>query len=147
VAITKRPSTESLAEIPEIDVSGAHVVGRGLGTHRRFELRTLRAALGKSQKDVAHDAEMDQGDVSRLEGREDMRLSTLERYARALGGHLQVAVVVGGRQYLLDVGDAPRGAGRPAEAAPARGSSAPRRESASAKGRVRGAVAPTVKRG
>jgi hypothetical protein len=107
----KRPTAESLAEIPELDLSKARVVGRGLGTHRRFELRTLRAALGKTQAEIARAAEMDQGDVSRLEKREDAKLSTLGRYARALGGVLQVAVVVGGRQYLLDVGEATRGAG------------------------------------
>jgi hypothetical protein len=76
---TKRPTVESLAEIPEVDVSRARVLGRGLGTHRRFELRTLRAALGKTQADIARAAEMDQGDVSRLEKRDDMHLSTLER--------------------------------------------------------------------
>jgi transcriptional regulator with XRE-family HTH domain len=107
----KRPTAESLAEIPELDVSKVRVVGRGLGTHRRFELRTLRAALGKTQAEIARRAEMDQGDVSRLERREDAKLSTLVRYARALGGRLQVAVIVGGRQYLLDVGEATRDAG------------------------------------
>jgi transcriptional regulator with XRE-family HTH domain len=112
----KRPTAESLAEIPELDVSKARVVGRGLGTHRRFELRTLRAALGKTQAEIARAAEMDQGDVSRLERREDAKLSTLGRYARALGGRLQVAVVVGGHQYLLDVGEATHGAGAPARA-------------------------------
>ena len=112
----KRPAAESVAEIPELDVSKARVVGRGLGTHRRFELRTLRAALGKTQAEIARAAEMDQGDVSRLEKREDAKLSTLGRYARALGGRLQVAVVVGGRQYLLDVGDATRDAGAGARA-------------------------------
>jgi hypothetical protein len=112
----KRPTAESLAETPELDVSKARVIGRGLGTHRRFELRTLRAALGKTQAEIARAAEMDQGDVSRLEKREDAKLSTLGRYARALGGRLQVAVVVGGRQYLLDVGEATRGAGAGARA-------------------------------
>src|ERR1019366_2198216 len=65
---------------------------------------------------IARAAEMDQGDVWRLERREDVKLSTLGRYARALGGRLQVAVVVGGHQYLLDVGEATHGAGAPARA-------------------------------
>jgi hypothetical protein len=99
----KRPTKESLAEIPELDVAKAKVVGRGLGTHRRFDLRTLRMALGKTQAEVSHAAEMDQGDVSRLEHRDDTRLSTLKRYARALGGQIEVAVVIHGRRYLLDV--------------------------------------------
>jgi autotransporter translocation and assembly factor TamB len=46
---------------------------------------------------------MAQGDVSRLEDREDVKLSTLARYAPALGGRVEVAVVVGGRRYFLDL--------------------------------------------
>jgi hypothetical protein len=45
--------------------------------------------------------------VSRLESRvalgEDMRVSSLSRYARALGGTLQVAIVIGERRFLVDV--------------------------------------------
>ena len=37
---------------------------------------------------------MDQGDVSRLEQREDAKLSTLKRYVRALGGQLEWVVVL-----------------------------------------------------
>jgi transcriptional regulator with XRE-family HTH domain len=71
---------------------------------RRFDLKTLRAALGKTQADVAKATRMAQGDVSRLEGREDVKLSTLARYAAALGGSVEVAIVVDGRRYLLDLG-------------------------------------------
>ncbi|HEY1693307.1 MAG TPA: helix-turn-helix domain-containing protein [Polyangiaceae bacterium] len=104
----RRPSAASLAEIPEIDPSRVRPRGRGLGKHRTFELRTIRAAVGKTQEDVADVAAMDQGDVSRIENRGDMRLSTLERYVRALGGRLQVSMLIGGRQYILDVGEAER---------------------------------------
>jgi hypothetical protein len=65
-------------------------------------LRVLRP-VGKSQADIARTAEMDQGDVSRLESREDTKLSTLSRSADALGGELEVAVVIDGRRYKLDV--------------------------------------------
>jgi len=44
--------------------------------------------------------------VSVLERRGDSKLSTLGRYVAALGGRLEVAVVVGDRRYLVDVGDA-----------------------------------------
>jgi predicted transcriptional regulator len=80
------------------------VVGRGLKTGRRYDLRTLRVALGKTQSEVARVAEMSQGDVSRLEDRLDVKLSTLERYASALGGEVDVAVVIGGRRYRIDLG-------------------------------------------
>jgi hypothetical protein len=87
----------------EVDVSHAKVVGRGLKKDRRLTLQTLRVALGKTQADVARAAEMEQGDVSRLEARDDMKLSTLARYAAAIGGKLEVAIVIGGRRYMLEV--------------------------------------------
>jgi hypothetical protein len=101
--MSTRPNSASLAELPELNVSKAEIVGRGLKKDRRIGLRSLRTALGKTQADVARAAEMDQGDVSRLETREDMRVSTLGRYARALGGRLELAIVVGGRRYVVDV--------------------------------------------
>src|SRR5579859_462546 len=88
----------------QIDWSQARVVGRGTKTGRRYDLKTLRAALGKTQADIADAARMAQGDVSRLEGREDVKLSTLTSYAAALGGNVEVAVVVDGRRYILDLG-------------------------------------------
>jgi len=101
--MSNRVSKESLAKVPELDLSKAKVVGRGLRKDRRIALRSLRVALGKTQADIARLAQMDQGDVSRLEARDDMRVSTLGRYARALGGWIEVAVVVGDRRYLIDV--------------------------------------------
>lgn len=85
----------------DIDWSKAKAVGRGLKTGRRFGLRTLRVALGKTQVDVARAADMDQSEVSRLEAREDIKLSTLERYAAALGGKVEVVIVLNGRRYLI----------------------------------------------
>jgi transcriptional regulator with XRE-family HTH domain len=70
---------------------------------RRFDLRSLRAALGKTQEVIARTAKMAQGDVSRLESREDIKLSTLMRYAKALGGELEVVVRVGDRKYRIEV--------------------------------------------
>jgi hypothetical protein len=87
----------------ELDVSNAAVVGRGLKKDRRFDLQTLRVALGKTQVEIADAAGMKQGDVSRLEKRQDVKLSTLARYAKALGGVVEVAVTIDGRRYVLDL--------------------------------------------
>jgi hypothetical protein len=90
----------------DIDWSRVHVVGpRGAKAGRHYDLRTLRAALGKTQTDIADAADMEQGDVSKLEKRGDVKLSTLGRYAAALGGSVEVAVVIDGRRYLLDLVD------------------------------------------
>ena len=48
---------------------------------------------------LRHDA----GDVSVLEHRQDPKLSTLGRYAHALGGRIEAVVVVGDQRYILDL--------------------------------------------
>jgi DNA-binding XRE family transcriptional regulator len=85
-----------------IDVSKAKVIKRGLKTGRKFDLKTLRGALGLTQAELAERSGVAQGDISRLEGREDVRLSTLARHAEALGGKLEVAVCIDGRRYVLE---------------------------------------------
>jgi hypothetical protein len=88
-----RPSKESLAEIPEIDLSRAKVVRRGPKGAVRLTLRSIREGTGKTQVDIATALETDQGEVSRLERRSDMLLSTLRKYAAALGATCEVALV------------------------------------------------------
>ena len=68
-----------------LDLSKAKVVGRGTKRGRHFTLRMLRVALGKTQVEIAKAAGMEQADVSRLESREDIKVSTLERYDVDLG--------------------------------------------------------------
>ncbi len=53
-------------------------------------LADLRRAQGLTQAEVAERAGMSQSDLSKLERRGDMRLSTLRLFARALGGRLRV---------------------------------------------------------
>jgi len=113
-AAHKARRTRSDEHEAQIDWSRARVVGRGTKTGRRYDLKTLRAALGRTQAEVAEAARMAQGDVSRLEGREDVKLSSLARYASALGGRVEVAIVVNGRRYILDLGPDDAEANRPA---------------------------------
>lgn len=53
-------------------------------------LAELRTSRGLTQVQVASRAGMAQSDVSKLERREDPRLSTLERYVSATGGRLHL---------------------------------------------------------
>ena len=58
---------------------------------RAAELRTLRelrAAVQKTQTQVAEALGVGQDSVSRMESRSDMLLSTLRRYVEAMGGTL-----------------------------------------------------------
>ncbi|MGA9069517.1 MAG: XRE family transcriptional regulator [Terracidiphilus sp.] len=53
-------------------------------------LNQLRNARAMTQTRLAELLEMDQGNVSRLEQRTDMYLSTLRSYIEAMGGVLEI---------------------------------------------------------
>lgn len=53
-------------------------------------LRKLRKERAFTQADIAKLLGVGQDNISRLENREDMRISTLRGYIRALGGDLEV---------------------------------------------------------
>jgi DNA-directed RNA polymerase specialized sigma subunit len=73
---------------------------------RQATLRRLREARALTQSTVAELLDMDQSEVSRLERRSDMLLSTLKRFVQATGGELHIVVSYpdGGPVELL-VGD------------------------------------------
>lgn len=82
------------------------VLGRGLRAQRgvHLTLRTLREAAGKTQIDVTGASQMDQADISRLEGREafgDCQVSTLQRYISALGGRLELVAAFGDKKIVV----------------------------------------------
>lgn len=55
-------------------------------------LRTLRQERGLTQVELAELLEMDQGNLSAMERREDIKLSTLLKYIDALGGDVTLTV-------------------------------------------------------
>jgi hypothetical protein len=89
---TKRTARDDL-DVPEVRLSRARVVRRG-PAGKRVSLRALREALGQTQTEVAAALDMTQGEVSRLEARDDVLVSTLTRYVAALGGTLETVVVL-----------------------------------------------------
>lgn len=77
-------------------------------------LATLRRRKGMTQAFVAARAGMSQSDLSKLERRSDVRLSTLHVYAKALGGRLEAVFMTGEERQELHVGaGAARSAARP----------------------------------
>ena len=83
----------------------ARVSERARSELEALTLRELRQGLALTQQQVAERADMTQSELSRLESRADHRISTLRRYVEALGGELEIAVVVGKRRLkLTDVG-------------------------------------------
>lgn len=63
----------------------------------------LRRRAGKTQAEVAEALGVRQSDVSKLERRADVRLSTLRRYVAALGGKLDIAIRLPDDQGRVDL--------------------------------------------
>ena len=63
---------------------------RGAASTRGESLAEARARARLTQTEMARRLGISQSDVSKLERRGDLRLSTLARYARALGARLQI---------------------------------------------------------
>ena len=77
----------------------AHATDRRDLKPRTLTLATLREQRGFTQEKLARRAKITQSEVSRTELREDCLVSTLERYAAALGGELLLHVKIDGQLY------------------------------------------------
>jgi hypothetical protein len=101
------PSKDSLREIPELDVKHAKVLRRGPrpGRALKLSLRAMREAAGKTQAEVGAALGSDQAEMSKLERRPDMMLSTLRRYAEALGARCDVVFVFDKTGHRIELGD------------------------------------------
>ena len=64
---------------------------------QEMSLRDLRKALGKTQVAMADQLGIKQENVSRIEQRSDMLLSTLNGYLRSMGGRLRLVAEFEGR--------------------------------------------------
>lgn len=64
----------------------------------------LRLALKLTQEQMAEFLQVDQGNVSRLEQRTDLMLSTLRRYVAAMGGELKLVVEFPNRPPVTLIG-------------------------------------------
>jgi hypothetical protein len=59
----------------------------------KMPLFELRQAIELTQAEIAQALDMGQGDVSKLEHRTDMYVSTLARYLQAIGADLEIRAV------------------------------------------------------
>ncbi len=66
-----------------------------------LSLAELRRKLDRTQAELATAAEMSQPELSRIESRSDHLTSTLRRYIQALGGELEITVVIDGQRIKL----------------------------------------------
>jgi len=67
-------------------------------------LAELRQRRHVTQVEVAEILGIAQGNVSRIEGRSDVYLSTLRDYVEALGGHLEIAAVFDDERVPVTLG-------------------------------------------
>ncbi len=69
-----------------------------------MDLRALREAAGLTQGELAERVEITQSQLSKMERRDDHRISTLRRYIQALGGSLEICAVLNGKRIKLAEG-------------------------------------------
>lgn len=72
---------------------------------KRATLSEIRRAVGLTQKQLAESLGMDQGDISKLERRQNLHLTTLTRFIEATGGRLRITAVYGDTEVALDIND------------------------------------------
>jgi len=68
---------------------------------RELPLAALRSDVGVTQSEMASRLGVSQAAVSKLEGRGDFLVSTLQRYVDAVGGTLEVAIRAADKCYQL----------------------------------------------
>ena len=76
---------------------------RARKTIEEMPLQQLRNAREMTQTRLAEVLEMDQGNISKLEKRTDMYLSTLRSYVEAMGGTLEIRAVFPDGDVKIDL--------------------------------------------
>jgi predicted XRE-type DNA-binding protein len=83
--------------------SQARVAARVKEELAKMPLHQLRNARQLTQTRLAELLEMDQGNISKLEQRTDMYLSTLRSYVEAVGGVLEIRAVFPDGDVKIDL--------------------------------------------
>ena len=65
-------------------------------------LQELRQALNLTQEQVTEIMQMNQAAVSKMEHQSDMYISTLQKFVRAMGGHLKLVASFPEREVVLN---------------------------------------------
>ncbi len=81
----------------------ANVAERKRAIEDALALAELRQSRHVTQVALAEILGISQGNVSRLESRSDVYLSTLRSYIEALGGHLEIAAVFDDQRLPLNI--------------------------------------------
>lgn len=68
----------------------------------KMTLQEIRKNLGLTQEELARTLELSQPELSRFERSNNPLLATLRRYIEALGGELEIQVVLGNKRITLE---------------------------------------------
>ena len=71
--------------------------------HREYLLSQIRQQIGFTQADVAERLGVSQPTYAECERGSNMRIGTLQKIVTALGGELSFHVLIGGRDYNLQM--------------------------------------------
>jgi transcriptional regulator with XRE-family HTH domain len=69
-----------------------------------FTLADLREKAGLTQSEMSERMKTGQGNVSKLESRSDVRLSSLIFYVESLGGQLELTAILGDEKLGIGIG-------------------------------------------
>lgn len=95
---------QQAVEAGRIDEQEISAIKEGmLAQVRAFKLAELRTSVGLSQQELAQQLEVSQSRISRIEHGDLDRaeLATLRKFAKALGGELELTLKLGDERYLL----------------------------------------------
>jgi tellurite resistance protein len=108
LALTGRPIAPQTLD-PRMSCSPVPGAVGPEGRWQRFDeaVRQLRQSRNITQIQLAAQLGITQGNVSRLEARSEIYLSTLRSYIEALGGHLEIAAVFGEERVAVAVAVGP----------------------------------------
>ncbi len=99
---TKKWSEVRRRLVPPDQETAAHESAQAL--RDALNLAQLRSARGLTQVAMAERLEKSQGNVSELEHRSDVYLSSLREYVEALGGQLEIAAVFDDERHPIAIG-------------------------------------------
>ena len=71
----------------------------------KLTLANLRKTLGITQTELAKRVDMAQAQVSKMESRDDLLLSTLRKVVEGLGGKLRISAEFGDHSYRIRLGE------------------------------------------
>ena len=69
---------------------------------KELSLKQLRESLGLTQQQIAERMKVSQSDISRIENRVDLKVSTIKKFIGACGGEVEVNAITDKGKIRID---------------------------------------------